>query len=93
MINIPKNLIKSIVDGTEQPIELEKYLIANYTMGTIIKSFSELLISNETYNQQIVVSQEEYNAIISLFKVKGQRVMEDGTVISETRGRKRKGEQ
>lgn len=92
MINIPKNLIKSIVDGTEQPIELEKYLIANYTMGTIIKSFSELLISNEMYNQQIVVSQEEYNAIISLFKVKGQRVMEDGTVISETRGRKRKGE-
>ena len=93
MINIPKNLIKSIVDGTEQPIELEKYLIANYTMGTIIKSFSELLISNEMYNQQIVVSQEEYNAIISLFKVKGQRVMEDGSVIAETRGRRKKGEQ
>ena len=93
MINLPKNLIKAVIDGTETSVALETYIMHNYSMGEIISSFTELLISSETYNQQIVVSQEEYNAIVSLFKVKGQRMLEDGTVISETRGRKRKGEQ
>lgn len=92
MINLPKNLIKAVIDGGETSAALEAYIMHNYSMGEIISSLTELLISNETYNQQIVVTQEEYNAIISLFKIKGQRMMEDGTVISETRGRKRKGE-
>ena len=94
MINIPKNMVKAVADGTEQPILLETYIMNNYSMGEIIKSFTELLVNSETYTRQpIVVSQEEYNNIVSLFKVKGQRTMEDGSVISETRGRKRKGEQ
>jgi hypothetical protein len=94
MINIPKNMVKAVADGTEQSILLETYIMNNYSMGEIIKSFTELLVNSETYTRQpIVVSQEEYNNIVSLFKVKGQRTMEDGTVIEETRGRKRKGEQ
>lgn len=94
MINLPKNLIKAVIDGTETPVALEAYIMHNYSIGEIISSFTELLISSEAYNQQIVVSQEEFNAIISLFKVKGQRILVDGTVISETRGRpKKKGEQ
>ena len=91
MINIPKNMVKAVADGTEQPILLETYIMNNYSMGEIIKSFTELLVNNETYTRQpIVVSQEEYNNIVSLFKVKGQRTMEDGTVIEETRGRRKK---
>ena len=91
MINIPKNLIKAVADGSELPIALETYIMHNFSMGEIIKSFAELLVNTEAYTRQpIVVSQIEYNNIISLFKVKGQRTMEDGTVIEETRGRRKK---
>lgn len=93
MINIPKSMVKAVADGTERPILLETYIMHNFSMGEIISSFTELLINSETYTRQpIVVTQEEYNNIISLFKVKGQRTMEDGTVVEETRGRKKKGE-
>lgn len=92
MINIPKNLIKAVTDGEERHEVLETYIINNYNMGEIIKSFAELLIASEAHNQQIVVTPDEYSAIISLFKVKGQRMLEDGTIIEETRGRKKKGE-
>lgn len=93
MINLPKNLIKAVIDGTETSVALETYIMNNYSMGEIIKSFTELLVNSETYTRQpIAVSQEEFNNIISLFKVKGQRTMEDGTVVEETRGRKKKGE-
>lgn len=96
MINIPKNLIKSVIDGTERPSLLETYVMNNFSMGDIIKSFCELLIINESLTRQpITVTEDEYNSIISLFKVRGQRTMEDGSVILETRGRpsrKKKGE-
>lgn len=93
MINIPKNLVKSVADGTEQPILLETFIMNNFSISDIIKSFAELLVSNEIYSRPIAVSQEEYDAITSLFKVKGQRILEDGTITEEKRGRKRKGEQ
>lgn len=94
MINIPKNLVKAVADGSEKPIVLESYIMNNYNIGEIISSFTELLITSETYTRQpIAVSQEEFNAITALFKVKGQRVLEDGTITEETRGRKKKGEQ
>lgn len=91
MIDLPKNLIKAVADGAEPQTALETYIINNNNIGDIVKSFAELLVNSETYTRQpIVVSQEEFNAITSLFKVKGQRVLEDGTVVEETRGRKKK---
>lgn len=88
MINIPRNLIKSVQDGTEKMNTLETYIISNFSIAEIIKSFSELLI--EANRQQISVSEEEYQAIMNLFKVRGKRIMEDGTVQDEKRGRPRK---
>lgn len=90
MINIPKNLIKAVADGSEPQTALETYIINNNNIGDIVKSFAKLLVSNETCRQPIIVSKKEYDTITSLFKVKGQRVLEDGTVIKETRGRKKK---
>lgn len=93
MINIPKNLIKSVIDGTEKPSLLETFVMNNYSIGDIIQSFCELLIASESMTRQpITVTEDEYNTIISIFKVRGQRTMEDGSVILETRGRKKKGE-
>ena len=91
MINLPKNLIKAVADGAEPQTALETYIINNNNIGDIVKSFAELLVNYDTYTRQpIVVTQEEYHAITSLFKVRGQRTMEDGSVITETRGRKKK---
>lgn len=93
MITIPKNLIKQVLEGEKNQQELELFILNNFNMMDIIKAFAELLLTSDTVKPQITVTPEEYNSIVSLFKVKGQRVLEDGTVTEEKRGRKRKGEQ
>lgn len=93
MITIPKNLIKQVLEGEKKQEELELFILNNFNMMDIIKAFGELLLTSDTVKPQITVTQEEYNSIVSLFKVKGQRVMEDGTITEEKRGRKKKGEQ
>lgn len=93
MITIPKNLIKQIIEGEKTQQELELFILNNFNMMDIIKAFAELLLTSDTVKPQITVTPEEYNSIVSLFKVKGQRVLEDGTITEEKRGRKRKGEQ
>lgn len=91
MIQIPKQLLKQITDGENPQRELEKHLLNNYPINEIIKAFAELLITTEqTINKQpIVVTQEEYNTIMSLFKIRGIRTL-DGVEIRENRGRKPK---
>ena len=93
MITIPKNLIKQILEGEKSQQELELFILNNFNMMDIIKAFAELLLTSDTVKPQITVTPEEYNAIVTLFKVKGQRVLEDGTITEEKRGRKKKGEQ
>ena len=93
MITIPKNLIKQVLEGEKKQEELELFILNNFNMMDIIKAFAELLLTSDTVKPQITVTPEEYNSIISLFKVKGQRVLEDGTITEEKRGRKKKGEQ
>lgn len=88
MIQIPKQLLKQITDGENPQRELEKHLLNNYPINEIIKAFAELLITTEqTINRQpIVVTQEEYNTIISLFKIRGIKNV-NGVICEETRGR------
>ena len=91
MINIPKTLIRGISEGNQPLSDLEQYLITNHTIGEILTAFAELIITaeNAVNKPQISVSQEEYDAIASLFKIKGLRTV-DGITIQETRGRKPK---
>ena len=88
MIQIPKQLLKQITDGENPQRELEKHLLNNYPINEIIKAFAELLITTEqTINRQpIVVTQEEYDSIISLFKIRGIKNV-NGVLEQETRGR------
>lgn len=89
MIDIPRRII---VDAKEdgQSI-LENYLLANYPMGEIIKAFAELILTaDDAINKpQITVTQAEYEAMVGLFKIKGQRIV-NGEVIKESRGRPKK---
>ena len=92
MIKLPKDLLRDISEGNKPISDLEQYLLSNYPIKEILEAFAELIITAEnTVNKpQITVTQEEYNTITSLFKIKGMKVLEDGTVVEETRGRRKK---
>ena len=89
MIDIPKSVLNRVKGG--ESIELlENYLLNNYPIPLIIKAFSELIVvaDNSANKPQILVSESEYEAITSLFRIKGQRVV-DGEIVKENRGRPR----
>lgn len=90
MVDIPNKLIKDIQKGLKTQKDLETYLMSNHSINEILTAFAELiLISDDTANRpQITVTQDEYNQIMSLFKIKGLRSL-DGMVVAETRGRKK----
>jgi hypothetical protein len=92
MIKLPKDLLRAISEGMEPISTLEQYLVSNYSIKEILEAFAELIVvaENTANKPQITVTQEEYNTITSLFKIKGMKVLEDGTVVEETRGRKPK---
>lgn len=89
MIDVPKSIFNRIKAG--ESIEcLESYLMNNYPMPVIISSLAKLLVNQDnTVNKpQIIITAEEFEQIQSLFKIRGQRVV-DGEVIQERRGRPR----
>ena len=89
-LNIPQNLLARVMNG--ESIELlENYLMNNYTYPTIIKAFSELIITaeNAINRPQIPVSQAEYEQIMGLFRIRGVKMV-DGEMVTERRGRPRK---
>lgn len=90
MIDIPKKLVEE-AKNTNDFTEIEKYIMNNYPLGEIIRGFAEIYVTaDDAVNRpQIAVTEAEYEQIMGLFRVKGQRMM-NGVVVNETRGRKRK---
>lgn len=88
MIDIPKTLLNKVKSGESVEL-LETYLLNNYPIPQIIKSFAELIVITDDVNkQQILITEDEFETIKSLFRIKGQRMV-DGEIIKETRGRKK----
>ena len=87
MISIPKNILNRVKQEGDMSL-LEDYIINNYPIPQIVKAFAELMLTAEDANSkpQILVSQAEMDAINSLFRVRGTRLV-DGEVITESRGR------
>lgn len=90
MINIPRTLIRDVKDGAAQKEDIVKYVANNYTVNQIIESFVEMVMDSDINRQPISVSAEEFQLITSLFRVRGVRILEDGKIQSERRGRPRK---
>lgn len=87
MLLVAKEFTKALKDGTQDVNELADYLMKNNNIYELAFSLAELMIQVEAYNpKKIVVTQEELNNILSLFRVRG--IAEDGTPIRS--GRKRK---
>lgn len=88
MIQIDPKLLKAIKEGNATQKDLINHL-STYPLNEILTAFAELIILSEDFlsPKPISVSQEEYNRILSLFRIKGLRTL-DGVMVEETRGRK-----
>ena len=86
MIQIDPKLLKSIKEGNATQKDLI-YHLSNYPLNEILAAFAELIILSEDFlsPKPISVSQEEYNRIMGLFRIKGLRTL-DGMMVEETRG-------
>lgn len=91
MIDIPKSLVKAIQNGQASLDDLTNHL-SNYPINEVLRAFAELIMMSDEYvnKPQITVTQTEFEAIKGLFKIKGQKILEDGTIVEETRGRRKK---
>ena len=87
MIYFSKEMNSLIKSKKATKEELSKYLLTNLNVFELADELSDYILQDNT-TQTIAVTQEEYDKITSLFRVKGQRCV-DGNVIAETRGRKR----
>lgn len=90
MLEIPKTLLNQVREGEKSIEDIINFLQIKYPMYEILKGYAELLITAEEYiNQpQISITREELNRIVSLFKIKGERLL-NGEIREETRGRKK----
>ena len=79
MINIDKNILREVSDTNTAIQTLADYLIRNNSIFDIALELSERIIREKsaTPASKIVVTEDEYRSIISLFRVKGFN--EDGT--------------
>ena len=88
MINIDKTILRDIGDTNTAIQTLADYLIRNNSIFDLALELSERIIREKsaTPASKIVVTEDEYRMLISLFRVKGFN--EDGTV--NKRGRPKK---
>lgn len=86
MIEFSKTMHSAIKSRTATKEELANYLITNLPATEIANELAEYILKENTVTP-ISVSQEEYERITSLFRIKGQRLV-DGCYVAETRGRK-----
>ena len=83
---ITNKVLKELKEGTITKDEVVNELINTYSIKAIVEDYVNMAMENPAENVKITVSQEEYESIVSLFKIRGKKV--DGE--TETRGRKRK---
>lgn len=89
MIEVPKKIINQVKEGEATIKDIAEHLQNNYTLNDILLGYAELLVTAEEYINRppITVTRQEYEAIMAMFKIKGIKVLDDGTAIEETRGR------
>jgi hypothetical protein len=82
-------VLKELKEGEVTPTEVCDYIMSAYPIKAIVEDYVKLVMETPVENAKITVNKEEFEAIVSLFKVRGEKVV-DGEVVTETRGRKRK---
>lgn len=89
MLLVAREFVKPLKEGTQDVKELAEWLMKTQSVYELAMSLAELMCQVEAYNpKKIVVTQEELNNILSLFRVRG--IAEDGTPIRSGRKKKEK---
>lgn len=83
-IILPKEMEKALKDGLLEQRELSRWLVSNCPVTILADTLADFLIKADS-TAPIPLSQEDYERVMSLFRIKGQRA--DGTV--ENRGKKK----
>lgn len=83
---ITNKVLKELKEGLITREEVVNELINTYSIKAIVEDYVNLAMETPGDNVKITVSQEEYESIISLFKIRGKKI--DGE--TETRGRKKR---
>ena len=83
MLLVDKALVSAVKTGQMERRELVQDLLRNNNVIELAEKLADYVIAYDE-PKPIVVSQEEYDRIVSLFKIRGLRA--DGT--KENRGRK-----
>jgi hypothetical protein len=91
---ITKAMYADLCEGRVTEEELYDHLTDNFTLKAIVTDYIELLKQTKVNNTKITVDRQEMDAILSLFRVRGERTMinSEGNleVTKEKRGRKPK---
>ena len=80
-MNIDPTLLKDLKAGVANPVELEKWLIANVPATQLAHELAYFLIQ-EQVSKPIVLTKQEFAAH---FRVQGYRII-DGKLTEEARG-------
>lgn len=83
---ITNKVLKELKEGLITREEVVNELINTYSIKAIVEDYVNLVMETPGDNMKITVSQEEYESIVSLFKIRGKKI--DGE--TETRGRKKR---
>lgn len=83
---ITNKVLKELKEGLITREEVVNELINTYPVKAIVEDYVNLVMETPGDNVKITVSQEEYESVMALFKIRGKKVGGE----TETRGRKRK---
>lgn len=83
---ISNKVLKELKEGLITREEVVNELINTYSIKAIVEDYVTMVMETPGDNMKITVSQEEYESVMALFKIRGKKI--DGE--TETRGRKRK---
>lgn len=83
---ITNKVLKELKEGLITREEVVNELINTYSIKAIVEDYVNMAMETPGENVKITVSQEEYESVMALFKIRGKKI--DGE--TETRGRKRK---
>lgn len=82
MIITEPNLLKDIKAGIANPVEVEKYLLNNFSAPALAHELADYILEAQA-TQKIVIPLDQF---LSHFRIQGLRLDKDGNLIKETRG-------
>lgn len=90
---ISKTMYADLCECRMTEEELYDHLTENFTLKAIVTDYIELLKQTKVNNTKITVDRQEMDAILSLFRVRKERIVEINGSLElqrETRGRRPK---